>query len=100
MEEAGLQITQLLVLVVGIVTSVTMAALKKVSEGLDSLPKPAKTLLVGAIATPIAILSGWVGIDLPGDPTTWDGTTVNVILTWASSMGIRAAARAIVPKQE
>lgn len=98
--ELGLEITQLLIVVLGIITSLVMGALKLLNTGIAKLPKTAKLMLVGAIAIPITLLGGWLGIDLPADPTTWDGVTVNVILTYLSAMGARAATRAVVPKVE
>ena len=97
--EIGLQLTELLVVALGALTSLIMGGLKMGLTGLDKLPKPAKAMVVAALAVPIALLGGWIGVDLPGDVTTWDGNVINVILTWLTAMGVRAGTKAIV-KQE
>jgi len=100
METVGLEVTQLLVVVLGIVTSLIMGLLKLVSDGIAKLPKTLQLALVAALAVPVGLLGGWLGVAVPGDPTTWDGATVNVILTAFTAMGVRAATRAVVPKVE
>lgn len=95
MEELGLEVTQLLVAVLGLITSLIMAGLKMGITWFAKLPKTSQAMMVGALAIPIGLLGGVMGVDLPGDPTTWDGNTVNVILTWLSSMGVHALGDAV-----
>lgn len=98
-QELGLEVTKLLVVLLGAVAAVIMAGLKLGIDWFKKLPKVAQTMIVGALATPIALLSGAMGVDLPGDPTAWDGNTVNVILTWLAAMGVHAAGDAVTKKQ-
>lgn len=88
MEDVTLEVTKLLVLLLGLVTSLIMGGLRTLSTGLDKLPRPVKAMVVAALAIPVAWLGGASGIDLPADPATWDGTIVNMILTWLSAMGL------------
>ncbi len=95
MEGEVADIAQLFVVLIGMATALIMGGLRMAIEQLDKLPKLAKAMIVGALAIPIALLSGVMGVELPGDPTTWDGNVVNVILTWLTAMGARAATKAI-----
>jgi hypothetical protein len=90
--------SELTLIVVGILTSGIMGALKMLSLRFQKLPKRVKLIIVFVLAAPIAWLSGRVGIDLPADPTTWDGTTINAILIWLVAMGERAGVKALKPK--
>jgi hypothetical protein len=94
--EIGLTVTNLLVALIGLITSLVMTGLRFASDGINKLPKPLKAALVGAISIPIAWLSGVVGIDLPADPTVWDGVLVNSVLTWLAAMGINAAGTSLL----
>ena len=95
MEQVGLEITQLLVVVIGMLTSVIMAILKQVTDLFKKMPKSLQAGVVAVIATPLAWLSGQVGIDLPGDPSAWDGNAVNAVLTWLTAMGVHAGVGAV-----
>ena len=46
----------------------------------------------------IGLLGGFMGMELPGDVSTWDGNTVNVVLTWLTAMGSRAAIKTLKPR--
>lgn len=96
--ELGLEVTQLLVVVLGLVTSLIMAGLKLGTNWFRKLPKKVQATVVAGLAVPIALLGGAMGVDLPGDPTSWDGNTVNVILTWLTAMGVHAGGDAIAKK--
>ena len=85
--------TELLVLVVGIFTSIIMSALGKISEGINKAPAMLRAVIVLLLAAPIAWLSGFVGMELPADPLTWDGATINALLTWFSAMGLHAVGK-------
>lgn len=95
MEDAGSQLAEMLVLLLGTLTTIIVLVLGKLGTWFKSLPTMARGLIVGVIAIPVALLGGQMGVELPADPTTWDGNTVNAILTWASSMGIHAAGKAL-----
>jgi len=97
MESGIADITQLLVVILGLVTSLIMGGLKLVIAQLDKMPKTGKAMIVGALAIPIALLGGVMGVELPGDVSSWDGNTVNVILTWLTAMGARAAIKTLKP---
>ena len=89
--------TELLVVVLGVVTSLIMTGLRKMTTLVDKLPTAARGVIVLLLATPIAWLSGQLGADLPADPLTWDGTVINVILTWLLALGAHAGAKALKP---
>lgn len=86
--------SDLLIMGLGTITSLVMVALGYLNAKLATLPPFVRTMIVTAIAVPVALLSGYIGIAVPADPTTWDGATVNVILTALSAMGIHAGAKA------
>ena len=88
-------VTELLVVFLGIVTSLVMVVLRRITTLVDKAPKVVRTLIVVALATPVAMLSGWLGVDLPGDPMVWDGAVINVILTALTAMGAHAGAKAL-----
>jgi len=98
MESGIADITQLLVVILGLVTSLLMGGLKLVVAQMEKMPKATKAMIVAAIAVPIGLLGGFMGMELPGDVTTWDGNTVNVVLTWLTAMGSRAAIKTLKPK--
>lgn len=87
-------ISELMVLLLGIVTSFAMVALRKMATFLDSVPSTVRSVIVVALSLPVAMLGGALGLELPADPTTWDGTTVNTVLTAVAAMGAHAGAKA------
>ena len=89
--------TELLVLLVSVLTAIIMSALGKISDGINKAPKLLRAFIVFAVAAPIAWLGGRVGIELPADPLTWDGATINAILTWLSAMGLHAVGKKLRP---
>lgn len=89
--------TELLVVIVGILTSLIMSVLGKLSLGIEKAPKMLRAVIVLALAAPIAWLAGAAGTELPADPLTWDGATINALLTWLSAMGIHAVGKKLQP---
>ena len=87
--------TELLVVVLGIITSLIMGLMKMLSINVAKLPTTAQAVIVLLLATPVAWLVGVSGLDLPADPLTWDGAVINGILTWLVAMGSRAGMKAI-----
>lgn len=81
--------------VIAIATTFIMGGLRKVFAPLNTLPPIARTLIVSVLAFGTATLSGFLGTPLPADPTTWDGVTVNGILTALLAMGTHAGYKAI-----
>ena len=89
--------TELLVVLIGAITAIVMSALGKLSMGIDKAPKMLRAVIVLALAAPIAWLAGVVGTELPADALTWDGATINAILTWLSAMGLHAVGKKLRP---
>ena len=89
--------TELLVVLIGAITAIIMSALGKFSMGIDKAPKILRAFIVLGLAAPIAWLSGYFGTELPADPLTWDGATVNALLTWLSAMGLHAVGKKLRP---
>jgi hypothetical protein len=85
--------TELLVALVGAITAIIMSVIGKISMGIDKAPKILRAFIVLALAAPIAWLSGYFGMKLPADPLTWDGATINALLTWLSAMGLHAVGK-------
>lgn len=88
-------VMELLVVLLGMVTSVVMVGFKRAVLLVDKMPSIYKAMLVMALSVPVAWLAGKSGLALPADPTTWDGNVVNSILTWLLAMGAHAGAKAI-----
>ena len=88
-------ITGLFTVLISIVTSAVMAVIKTIAPIVAQAPKPVRAVVVGLLAAPVAVLSGKVGIELPADPSTWDGTAVNAVLMWLMAMGAHAATKTL-----
>jgi hypothetical protein len=87
-------INELMVLAVGVATSYAMVGLRKVVVELDKAPPIVRSAVVVVLGLVATVVSGKLGIDLPADPATWDGVTINSLLTAFAAMGIHAVGKA------
>lgn len=90
-------VTELLVVLLGALTSIIMALLKKFSGFLGKAPGPIQALVVVALSFPVAWLAGFFGMELPADPFTWDGALINAMLVSLTSMGAHAVGKTVGP---
>ena len=86
---------ELLVILLGTLTSLIMGALKKYTTWINSIHPTWRAVIVGVLAVPIALLAGVLGLNLPADPAMWDGNVINSILTALLAMGQHALLKAI-----
>jgi uncharacterized membrane protein len=89
---------ELVIVLVGGATSLVMRGITAAAPFVKSLPAFVRTLVVVVLGMGVAVLAQFVDMPLPADPTTWDATVVNGLLTALSAMGLHAAAKAVVPK--
>ncbi len=90
-------LNELILAVIALATTVIMGGLKHGVDWIDDLPKTVKSLVVLLLAYALQTVAGFTGVEMPADPLTLDGATVNAVLVWLMSQGAHAAKKAIVP---
>lgn len=80
--------TPVITAVLGLVTTLVMGGIKKLSQKIDELPSMYKQLIVALIAFGVTKLSTLLGIVIPSDPTVWSAELVQSILTALAALGL------------
>lgn len=86
---------ELIATVLALVTSLLMTGLRRVATSVEGLPPVVRTMIVVVLAAAVSWLGGVLGLDLPANPLTWDGTTINTVMTALLAMGLHAAGKAL-----
>lgn len=76
-------------IIVGFVTPFVLDALKKAIKVLDEAPAYVKQGAAIGIAALITALSNMVGVELPGDVASWDGTTVKALVAGFLAIAVK-----------
>ncbi len=91
-------VNELFLVIVALITSLAMGGLKAVQAWVKDLPGPVQSLFVLVFAYVTQLVTGAIGLELPGDPMAWDGATLNTLTVWLMAMGAHAAKKVITPK--
>ncbi len=81
--------------ILGLITTFVMGGFKKVSAWVDAQAPLVKQIIVAGIASIIYLVSKYLNLDLPNDPTTWTDGTVSTLIVAGLAMAFKAIKDAI-----